>query len=78
MKKTLMVLAALLLLAGGVFAQGTIKIGGIWMLADITGNQGSKAAQLAVEEINAAGGVLGKKLELVVADDEGKADKAAA
>jgi len=78
MKKTLMVLAALLLLAGGVFAQSTIKIGGIWMLADITGNQGSKAAQLAVEEINAAGGVLGKKLELVVADDEGKADKAAA
>jgi branched-chain amino acid transport system substrate-binding protein len=78
MKKTSMVLAALLLLVGGVFAQGTIKIGGIWMLADITGNQGSKAAQLAVEEINAAGGVLGKKLELVVADDEGKADKAAA
>ncbi len=78
MKKTVLVLAALLLLAGGVFAQGTIKIGGIWMLADITGNQGSKAAQLAVEEINAAGGILGKKLELVVADDEGKADKAAA
>ncbi|HWR10665.1 MAG TPA: ABC transporter substrate-binding protein [Rectinemataceae bacterium] len=78
MKRILLVLAALALVSGGVFAQGTIKIGGIWMLADITGNQGSKAAQIAVDEINAAGGVLGKKLELIVADDEGKADKAAA
>ena len=78
MKRILLVLAACALLSGSVFAQGTIKIGGIWMLADITGNQGSKAAMLAVEQINAAGGVNGKKLELIVADDEGKADKAAA
>ena len=78
MKRILLVLAVFALLTGGTFAQGTIKIGGIWMLADITGNQGSKAAQIAVDEINAAGGVLGKKLELIIADDEGKADKAAA
>ena len=78
MKRILLALAAIALLAGGVFAQGTIKIGGIWMLADITGNQGSKAALLAVEEINKAGGVNGRQLELIVADDEGKADKAAA
>ncbi|MFZ3110472.1 MAG: ABC transporter substrate-binding protein, partial [Rectinemataceae bacterium] len=78
MKKFLILFAALVLLSGGAFAQATIKIGGIWMLADITGNQGSKAAQIAVDEINAAGGVLGKKLELIIADDEGKADKAAA
>ena len=78
MKRILLVLAALALLSGSTFAQGTIKIGGIWMLADITGNQGSKAAQIAVDEINAAGGVLGKKLELIIGDDEGKADKAAA
>ncbi len=78
MKKFLLVLAALALVAGGTFAQGTIKIGGIWTLADITGKQGSAAAQLAVEEINKAGGVLGRQLELIVVDDEGKADKAAA
>ena len=78
MKRSLLALFALVALAGGLFAQGTIKIGGIWMLADITGNQGSKAALLAVEEINKAGGVNGKMLELIVADDEGKADKAAA
>jgi len=77
MKKAL---AILMIVALGipVFAQTTIKIGGIWTLADITGKQGSAAAQMAVAEINAAGGVNGKKLELIVADDEGKADKAAA
>ncbi len=78
MKKSMLVCAVLLLLVGSAFAQGTIKLGGIWTLADITGKQGSAAAQLAVDEINAAGGVLGKKLELIVVDDEGKADKAAA
>lgn len=84
MKRMMLVLAVLVLFAGNAFAQGTtklegtIKLGGIWTLADITGKQGSAAAQLAVDEINAAGGVLGKKLELIVVDDEGKADKAAA
>ena len=78
MKRIMLVLAALAILLGGAFAQGTIKIGGIWTLADITGKQGSAAARLAIEEINAAGGVLGKNLELIVVDDEGKADKAAA
>lgn len=78
MKRLMTVLAVLLLLGGSVFAQNTIKIGGIWTLADITGKQGSAAAQLAVEEINKAGGINGKMLELIVVDDEGKADKAAA
>lgn len=78
MKRLMTVLAVLLLLGGSVFAQNTIKIGGIWTLADITGKQGSAAAQLAVEEINKAGGINGKLLELIVVDDEGKADKAAA
>jgi len=78
MKKALAILM-IVALAAPVFAQsGTIKIGGIWTLADITGKQGSAAAQMAVAEINAAGGINGKLLELIVADDEGKADKAAA
>ena len=55
-----------------------IKLGGVWPLADITGDQGSKAALLAVEEINAAGGVLGRPLELIVIDDEFKPEKGAA
>jgi branched-chain amino acid transport system substrate-binding protein len=36
-----------------------------------------QGAQLAAEEINASGGVLGKKIRLVVEDDQGKGDEAA-
>jgi branched-chain amino acid transport system substrate-binding protein len=36
-----------------------------------------QGAKLAEEEINAAGGVLGKKIRLVVEDDQGKGDEAA-
>lgn len=52
----------------------TIKIG---MLASLTGNyatQGEyavKSAQVAIEEINGNGGVLGKNIEVVVEDDMG-------
>ncbi len=77
MKKALAILM-IVALAAPVFAQTTIKIGATWPLADITGKQGSMAAQQAVDEINAAGGILGKKVELIVIDDELKADKGAA
>lgn len=79
MKKALAIVL-IAALAVPAFAQsgGTIKIGGIWTLADITGKQGSAAALLAVDEINKAGGINGKMLELIIVDDEGKPDKAAA
>jgi ABC-type branched-chain amino acid transport systems, periplasmic component len=64
MKRFVLAIAAIALVVSGVAAQGTIKIGGIWTLADITGKQGSAAAQLAVDEINAAGGISGKTLSL--------------
>src|SRR5262245_60126653 len=35
------------------------------------------AVDMAIEEINAAGGVLGKKIRVVVLDDQGKPDEAA-
>src|SRR5262249_50263539 len=53
-------------------AQDTIKIG---VVTDRTGNAAEFASieeqglELALKEINAAGGVLGKKLELVYEDD---------
>lgn len=56
---------------------GVIKIG---MSADLTGKSAltgelkKKGAQIALDEINAAGGVKGKKLELVVEDDRGTND----
>ncbi|MDP2791026.1 MAG: ABC transporter substrate-binding protein [Rectinemataceae bacterium] len=76
--KRILALTVAMLMAAAVFGQGTIKIGATWPLSDITGKQGTMSAQLAVEEINKAGGLLGKKLELIVIDDELKADKGAA
>lgn len=54
-------------------AAETIKIG---MVAPLTGpiadagRYGVQGAKLAVEEVNKAGGVLGRQLELVVEDDQ--------
>ncbi|MEN6476641.1 MAG: ABC transporter substrate-binding protein [Rectinema sp.] len=78
MKKILVALAILAFVAGSAFGQNVIKLGANWMLADVSGAECAKAAQIAVDEINAAGGVLGKKLQLVVVDDEGKGDKGVA
>jgi len=60
---------------------GTVKIG---LIAPLTGSLAyngldmKQAAILAVEEINAKGGILGKKVELVIEDTAGKADLATA
>jgi branched-chain amino acid transport system substrate-binding protein len=65
-------LVAAVALAGPVGAQETIKIG---FFAPITGPvaaDGASAKQsveLALKEVNAAGGIMGKKVELVVYDD---------
>jgi ABC-type branched-subunit amino acid transport system substrate-binding protein len=62
------------------FAQDTIKIG---VLAPLSGSYQDagidivNGAKLAVEQINAAGGVLGKKLELIHQDDACNPDTAA-
>jgi branched-chain amino acid transport system substrate-binding protein len=68
-----------LLAASGVGAQETIRIG--W-LSSLTGPLSSAAiaenqgVQFAVEEINAAGGVSGRKLELITRDTAGDPTKA--
>ncbi|WP_410513849.1 ABC transporter substrate-binding protein [Paenibacillus sp. BR2-3] len=64
---------------GGNAAAGAIKIGANF---ELTGGQASfgdsalKGAQLAVKEINDAGGVLGQQLELVEADNASKSEEA--
>ena len=78
MRKAFVAVACFALLAVAAFGQGVIKLGANWPLADVSGMECSKAAQLAVDEINKAGGVLGKQLQLVVVDDEGKGDKGVA
>jgi branched-chain amino acid transport system substrate-binding protein len=60
------------LAAGQAFAQDTIKIGipvGLSGANSVVAPSVVQSSELAVEEINAAGGILGKMVELVVADD---------
>src|SRR6478735_290925 len=60
-------------------AGDTIKVG---VYGDLTGQTSSfgqstkNGIQLAVDEINAAGGVNGKKIELVIEDDQGRPEQA--
>ena len=77
----LVVLAACLVWAGMAGAAETIKIG---CLAPLTGPAAAdglsvqNSLQLALERVNAEGGVLGQKVELVTYDDRGEAKEAIA
>lgn len=60
-------------------AQQPIRLGGIFIMsgaASVYGKFAQQGIQLAVDEINAEGGVLGRKLEFRVEDSQGKADVA--
>lgn len=72
LRPSLLGLAAGLLAAGAAYADDPIKIGvpiGLSGANSVVAPSVIQSAELAVEEINAAGGVLGRMLELVVADD---------
>jgi len=78
MRKTAIAVAMLLVLASAASAADTIKLGGMYPLsgrAEALGRECKLGAEMAVEEINAKGGVLGKKFELLSADDEAKPAK---
>jgi branched-chain amino acid transport system substrate-binding protein len=72
---SILTLCVLLGVAGSAFSQDTIKLG---EFGSLTGDNASfgisqnNGVQMAVEEINAAGGVLGKKIELTVEDNQTK------
>ena len=75
--RPLLVGAAVAVLAGAALAQEPIKIGGAFNMTGALASldvPAANGAKLAVKEINAAGGVLGRPLELVVYD--GKTDPA--
>src|SRR3977135_1838193 len=60
-------------LASSAHAQGAIKVGGVTPLSGTyapIGKQVRWGAELAVKEINAAGGVGGRKFELLFEDEE--------
>jgi branched-chain amino acid transport system substrate-binding protein len=72
---------ALSSLPRSLLAQGSgpIRIGVLIPLTGATSQFGAtmgKAAQLAAEEINAAGGVKGRKIEVVIEDDQSNPDAA--
>ena len=79
-KAVVMSLMATLIVAGPVFGKEPLKVG---VQAPITGsyaNEGQgidQSARLVAEQINAKGGVMGRKIEVVTCDDEGTAMKAA-
>ena len=77
-RRTLLTTTAALALAsvgaGTAFAQDVIKIGEINSYSGMPGftQPYKKAWEMALEEINKKGGVLGKKLEVIARDDGGK------
>jgi branched-chain amino acid transport system substrate-binding protein len=80
MKLASRLLLTLAVLALALRAQDTIKVG---EYASLTGKEASfgqqshKGLTLAIEELNAAGGVLGKKLELITEDNQTKPGESA-
>ena len=82
-KKALVVLFVVMI-AGMMFTgcskktSDTIKIGGIFPLSGsvaVYGTECRNGVEMAINEINAAGGVNGKMLELIAEDDEGSPEK---
>jgi branched-chain amino acid transport system substrate-binding protein len=76
---TALFFALTLVIASSAFSQDTIKIGVIYDFAGgchMYSEVGIKGIKLALEEINAKGGILGKKVEYIVRDTEGKTDVA--
>lgn len=73
-------LTALLVVGGGsAFAQETIKIGAFGPMTGGAAGYGQserEAIDLVVEEVNATGGVLGRKIEVLYGDDAGKPEQA--
>src|SRR6266568_3574035 len=76
---TLLAMAFVLTSASSVFAAQPIKIGALFAVtgpAAFLGEPERNTAQMVVDEINKAGGVKGRKLELIVYDTAGDATKA--
>ena len=83
MKTTSVIIATLvsciLLCCSLAFAAEPIKIGGLFAItgpASFLGEPERNTAQMVVDEINAAGGVKGRKLQLIAYDTQGDTTKA--
>lgn len=66
-------LVAVILVSGCVSSENVIKVGFVGALtgdAAITGEENLNGVKLAVEKINAEGGINGKMIELIIKDDQ--------
>ncbi len=69
----------LILFPASLFAADTIKVGAIIAVTGPAANLGApeaKTLQMLVDDVNKAGGVLGKKIELILKDSQASADMA--
>jgi branched-chain amino acid transport system substrate-binding protein len=74
MRKTVTLALVLLLFAGAVFGQGKIKIGGLFVMSGgfaAVLNYQLPAVQMVIDDVNKAGGIGGRQIELVLRDDQG-------
>ena len=72
-RRLLLAAAATTILAAPAFAQDTVKLGLVAAMSGQSAKSGEaivRGLSIAIDEINAKGGVLGKKVELLVRDDE--------
>ncbi|MBK8526935.1 MAG: ABC transporter substrate-binding protein [Rubrivivax sp.] len=72
-------LAGSLLISGTALAQDPIRIGAFLSVtgpAAFLGDPEQKTLEMVIEKLNAEGGLLGRKLQLVTYDDAGDAEKA--
>lgn len=77
--RMIFVLTFSFLMAGAVFAAPPVKIGALFSVtgpASPLGEPERNTAVMMVDEINKAGGIKGRKLELIVYDTQGDATKA--
>jgi len=79
-RRLLFAAAAVAAFAGPAFAQDTLKLGLVAAMSGQSAKSGEaivRGLSIAIDEINAKGGVLGKKVELLVRDDESNPAKGA-
>jgi branched-chain amino acid transport system substrate-binding protein len=79
LKTLFSILCSSILFAASAAADDTIKVGAILAVTGPAANLGAPEArtlEMLVEDINAKGGIIGKKIELVVKDSGGSPEKA--
>ena len=77
LRLVLAMIVATLVLAGAAMAE-TVRLGAILPLTGpgaVIGTQQQRGIQLAVEQINAKGGVLGNPIEVIFEDNQAKPDQ---